>query len=162
MNKKYVFTLATQDDAFSILNFYHSLIGTPGCTWSMEYPDQETVNDDIINKSLYVLKEDNEIIAVAFAGVSDELRALKWSSENPCDLARIGVLSSRQNKGIGSLMLDKVIYTAKERGFDGIRMLVSKSNPSALALYTKKGFTACGETYMYEHDFYCYEMVFNG
>jgi ribosomal protein S18 acetylase RimI-like enzyme len=157
---KYIFTLATQDDASRILNFYHNLVGTPGCTWNLNYPNEEIVNQDIMNKSLYLLKENNEIISVASAGFSDELQELKWLSKNPCDLARIGVLPSKQNQGIGSLMLNKVIDAVKERGFDGIRMIVSKNNPPALALYNKNGFTQSGETNMYNIEFYCYEMVF--
>ena len=62
---KYTFTPATQDDAFGILDFYHSLIGTPGCTWNLDYPDEEIVNQDIFNKSLYLLKEDNEIVSAS-------------------------------------------------------------------------------------------------
>jgi ribosomal protein S18 acetylase RimI-like enzyme len=158
---KYIFTVANQENVSKVLDFYRSLVGTPGCTWHLNYPNKEIVEQDINSKSLYLLKENGEIISVAFAGISDELTGLKWSSKNPCDLARIGVLSSRQNQGIGSIMLNKVINTVKERGFDGIRMLVSKNNISALALYDKNGFSRCGETNMYDIDFYCYEMVFN-
>jgi len=157
----YVFTLANQEDAFKILNFYHSLIGTPGCTWDLDYPNEEIVRQDILRKSLYLLKEDNEIISVAFAGVGDELQELKWMSKNPCDIARFGVLYSKQNQGIGLLMLNKIIATIKERGFDGIRMIVRKDNWSALTLYDKNGFVRCGETSMYNLDFHCYEMVFD-
>jgi ribosomal protein S18 acetylase RimI-like enzyme len=163
---KYIFTVANQENASKVLDFYRSLIGTLGCTWDLTYPNKEIVEQDINSKSLYLLKESDEIISVAFAGVSDELNELKWFSENPCDLARIGVLSSRQNQGIGSIMLNKVANAVKERGFDGIRMLVSRNNISALALYDKNGFSKYGfskygETNMYGIDFYCYEMGFN-
>jgi ribosomal protein S18 acetylase RimI-like enzyme len=157
---KYIFELATRDDALEILKLYRGLIGTAGCTWNLNYPDEEIVNDDIKNESLYLLKEDNQIISAAFAGHSDELQNLKWLSGNPCDLARICVLQSKQNQGIGSLMLKNIVEAAKKRGFDGIRMLVSKNNPSALALYDKNGFTRYGEVNMYDIDFYCYEMIF--
>jgi ribosomal protein S18 acetylase RimI-like enzyme len=80
--------------------------------------------------------------------------------ERPCDLARIGVLPNMQKRGIGTAILKNVINAVKERGFDGIRMLVSKTNPAALAMYDKNGFSRCGETFMYGIDFYCYEMVF--
>jgi ribosomal protein S18 acetylase RimI-like enzyme len=75
-------------------------------------------------------------------------------------LARIGVLSSMQKKGIGTIMVTLTIDAVKQRGFDGIRMIVSKNNPSALALYDKNGFQKCGKTIMYDIDFYCYEMIF--
>ena len=160
MDNTYDFCLANPKDISAILDLYHSLIGTQGCTWNSEYPNEDIVNQDIINNSLYLLKEKNKIISVAAAGVSDELIKLPWSTKNPCDLARIGVLFSMQGKGIGTIMLNKVIDAIKKRGFDGIRFLVGKNNPSALALYNKNGFTICGETNMYDIDFYCYEMIF--
>jgi ribosomal protein S18 acetylase RimI-like enzyme len=157
----YVFSIAKQNDIDEILDFYHSLIGTPGCTWHLDYPNRKIIESDIHYESLYILRDkDNSIISVAAAGMNDELEELHWNTKNPCDLARIGVLSTRQNQGIGTLMLCNVINAVKKRGFDGIRMLVSKSNPSALALYDKNGFTKCGEAIMYGIDFFCYEMIF--
>ena len=138
----YIFSLAERNDVDEILDFYHSLVGTPGCTWNLDYPNRENVESDIHNDSLYMLRDkDNILISVAAAGMSDELEELRWNMKNPCDLARIGVLSTRQNQGIGTIMLCNVINAVKKRGFDGIRMLVSKSNPSALAMYDKNGFT---------------------
>lgn len=157
----YIFLLAEQDNIDEILYFYHSLIGTPGCTWHLDYPNREIVESDIHCESLYMLRDtDNNLISVAAAGINDELQELHWNTKNPCDLARIGVLSKRQNQGIGTIMLRNVVNAVKKRRFDGIRMLVSKNNPSALALYDKNGFTKCGETMMYGIDFYCYEMIF--
>ena len=157
----YRFNLANQDEADEIFKLYHSLIGTPGCTWNLDYPNKEIVQTDIDKKSLYTLRDsENMLASVAFAGKSDELDSLCWSLNNPCDLARIGVASMFQRQGIGTIILKKVITVAKARGFDGIRMLVSKSNPSALALYDKNGFIKCGEAFMFEIDFHCYEMIF--
>jgi ribosomal protein S18 acetylase RimI-like enzyme len=160
MNNEYDFCLAQEKDFSAIMDFYHSLIGTPGCTWDLDYPHEENVTQDIINNSLYLLKNKQEIIATAAAGTSDELQALSWSTKNPCDLARIGVASAMQGKGIGTSMLKMVIAAVKKRGYDGIRMLVSKNNSAALALYDKNGFVKCGEVNMYDIDFYCYEMCF--
>ncbi len=157
---KYDFLLANIDDASEIMDIYHSLIGTQGCTWSIEYPDYETVESDICNKSLYILKDNNRIIAVAAAGSFNELEHFEWTPQKPCELARIGVTSTLQKQGIGTIILQNVIEAVKDRSFDGIRMLVSKTNPAALALYDKNGFERCGETYMYGIDFYRYQMNF--
>ena len=158
--EKYKFSLAKTADVSEILNLYHSLIGTPGCTWNLDYPNKEIVETDIEQESLYVLRNDNSrIVAVAAAGKSSELDELSWSPGKPCDLARIGVLFEMQNQGIGTIILKNVKNEVKQRGFDGIRMLVSRSNHSALALYDKNGFHKCGETFMYGIDFFCYEIA---
>lgn len=62
------FLLATYDDIPEIVGIYHSLIGTPGCTWDYEYPNIATDQSDIDSKSLYILKKNHKIIAVASAG----------------------------------------------------------------------------------------------
>jgi ribosomal protein S18 acetylase RimI-like enzyme len=164
--EKYEFMLADCDDVPEIVNLYHSLIGTPGCTWDLEYPSKESAQSDIGAGCLYILKQSGcisapaKIVAAASAGTLNELGHLRWKPKNPCELARIGVLPSAQRQGVGTLILQNVIAAMKGKGFDGIRMLVSKTNPAALALYDKNGFERCGETFMFEIDFYCYQMCF--
>lgn len=159
MKTDYVFRKANDNDKEAILALYHSMLGTEGCTWNENYPGMQEIDEDIENDSLYCLCNSSIIIAAAFTGCSDELLTLKWSENirKPCDLARICVRRDMQRKGIGKLMLSLIFDDAKKRGFDGIRMLVSKQNVPALALYNKCGFACCGETEMYGIDFYCYE-----
>lgn len=156
----YKFLLANNEDIPEILTIYKSLVGTAGCTWDDEYPNEESAKSDIKSKSLYLLKKADKIIAVASAGAFDELNHLNWTPQNPCELARIGVVPSFQNQGIGTIILQNVMQTMKTKGFDGIRMLVSKTNFAALALYNKNGFENCGETYMFDIEFYCYQLKF--
>jgi L-amino acid N-acyltransferase YncA len=156
----YTFLLASYDDITEIVDIYHSLIGTPGCTWDLDYPNRESAESDISRSSLYILKKNDKIVAVASADAFNELGHLQWTPQNPCELARIGVIPSMQKQGIGTLILQNVIRTIREKGYDGIRMLVSKTNPAALALYDKNRFVKCGEVFMYDIDFFCYEMKF--
>jgi ribosomal protein S18 acetylase RimI-like enzyme len=158
----YAFSLAQETDAADVFKLCRSMIGTPGCTWSDEYPDEDVVHLDIRTSSLYVLKDpQGKLIAAAAAGPDDELKDLSWDMENPCELARVAVAVNMQNRGIGSYLLGHVITAVKARGFDGIRMLVSVGNPHALALYDKNGFTRLDIVHMYGHDFYRYQMALN-
>ena len=156
---EYYFGLAEIEDMFEILEFYNDLVDTPGCAWTLEYPNSEIIETDILAKSLFVLKENTTIISVAFAGREEELERFTWQSKKPCDMARIGVIRSKQSQGIGTIMLNKVIREVHEYGFDGIRILVSKTNPSALALYDKNGFIRLDEVNMHSIDFYRYERL---
>jgi ribosomal protein S18 acetylase RimI-like enzyme len=157
----YTFLLVNYDDIPEVVRIYHSLIGTPGCTWNLDYPNRATAESDINSKSLYILKKNDKTIAVASVGEFNELGHLQWTPKKPCELARIGVIPSMQKQGIGTIILQNIIEKVKEKGFDGIRMLVSKTNPAALALYDKNGFERCGETFMFDIDFYCYQIKFN-
>ena len=155
------FQLANYNDIPEIIGIYHSLVGTPGCTWSLDYPNRETAEDDIKNDWLYTLKEHGKIIAAASAGKFDDWSHLQqWKPNNPCELARIGVSPAFQKQGIGTIILRRIIAAMKEQGFDGMRFIVSKTNPAALALYDKNGFERCGETFVFDMDWYCYQMVF--
>jgi ribosomal protein S18 acetylase RimI-like enzyme len=157
----YIFVLAQEADAPAVFALYRGMIGTPGCTWSDVYPTEEIVLRDIRTGSLYVLRDARgQIIAAAAAGPDDELRDLPWNMRNPCELARVAVALPLQNRGVGSRLLQHVIPAVKARGFDGIRMLVSIGNFSALALYDKNGFTRLDEVHMYGHDFYRYQIMF--
>ena len=55
------------------------MIGTPGCTWSDDYPAYDLVERDIRTGSLYVLHDEQGVlIAAAAAGPDDELREFEW------------------------------------------------------------------------------------
>ena len=106
------------------------------------------------------MKKQDKIVAVASIGDLGELCDLKWKPQNPCELARIGVCPELQKQGIGTLMLQHCFEIAKSQGFDGIRILVAKTNSAALALYEKNGFERCGEVFKFDIDFYCYQAMF--
>lgn len=161
MSDSYKFLTATRDDIPEIVNIYRASVGSPGCTWDSEYPGSKTAEWDIENKWLYILKKEDKIIAVASLGDFNELGDLQWSAQNPCELMRIGVLPEMRNQGIGTAMLRHIIRTAKEKGYGGIRMLVSKGNAPALAMYDKNGFERCGEVFRFDIDFFCYQIRFD-
>ena len=157
----YIFSPAKEPDAPAIFALYRSMIGTPGCTWSDDYPTEDLIMRDIRTDSLYVLQDARgQIIAAAAAGPDNELEDLPWDLRNPCDLARVAVTIPLQNQGVGSCLLQRVIPAVKARGFSGIRMLVSKTNPHALAFYDQNGFIRLDEVRMFGFDFYRYQMIF--
>ncbi len=164
IESRYIFRLAEPKDSKEILKLYRSIIGTPGCTWSEDYPTMEEIINDTEMRSLYCMTDNKgHIIAAAAAGPLDELSDLEWDPQmtKPCELARIGVTPSLQKKGIASELLSAVIEDCKNRGYNGMRFLVSKTNYGALALYDKFGFRKTGEVFRYGHDFLCYYKMLN-
>lgn len=153
--------IAKHDDIPEIVSIYRSLIGTPGCTWDEDYPNAETAEYDINKGWLHALKKQDRIVAVVSIGDIGELSDLKWKPKNPCELARIGVHPQLQKQGIGTLLLQHCFEVARNQGFDGIRILVAKTNTAALALYEKNGFERCGEVFRFNTNFYCYQIAFN-
>jgi len=158
--EKYEFLLANYNEILEIIDLYHSLVGAEGCSWNLDYPDKETAENDVANGSLYVLKADDKIIAAVSAVDPDELMHLPWKPHKPCELARLCVAPYMQKRGIGEIILRNIIKIIKEKDYDGIVMLVGKTNFAALALYDNNGFEKCGEVNMYDIDFYCYQIKF--
>ena len=151
---------AINTDIENIIRIYNSLIGTPGCTWDMDYPNLDDVKNDFAKDALYVYCEENNIIGVAAAGKDDELEHLDcWNKDikNPCDLARIGVVLEYQGQGVAKELINYIEKDVVLKGFDGIHFLVSKTNPRALNLYNSLNYKNVGETIMYEKEWFCYE-----
>lgn len=154
------FKLAKKEDLMEIMNLYHNLIGTPGCTWDLDYPNEEIAQYDIDYHGLYVLRKKRKIVAVGSLCPFDELSDLLWKPQNPCELARLGVDPVFQEQGLGSYMLKNLMRIAKEKGYDGIILLVSKTHLVAQHLYEKNGFEKCGEVFRYDNEYYYYQIVF--
>lgn len=110
--------------------------------WDEVYPCEFFYND-IENNRLYVLEENNEIVS-AFALCNSNAGAeyVKW--ENKYDKAlyidRLGVNVNYSRKGIGSVMLNKAIVLARDKGAKYLRLFVVDVNKPAINLYIKNGF----------------------
>ena len=77
-----IFELASKEDTDTILELYHSVLDTPYCRWSLEYPRMEDIEDDLSREGLFCLKEQGEIIAVISIDKDDDVAALScWSKE---------------------------------------------------------------------------------
>lgn len=163
MNFDIKVALAKKSDAGEVMTLYKSLIGTFGCTWNEYYPDIEGVNMNIDENSLYIIRnEKGELIAAAGCAVEEEQIELEcWNKniKNPCGLFRVAVRHDFQGNGIGEILVRYIMKDAAKRGYDGILLLVSPTNPAAYRLYCKCGFRKCGECEMYDMQWYCCELI---
>lgn len=152
------FVLAKKEDAEQIVAFYHSFIGTPGCTWDDGYPSMEHVSMDIEKDNLFLVKDDKGIVAAISIDSDEQVAAIsKWTIENSREAARLAVRKDMQGKGIAREMLLLLMEELKRRGYEGIHFLVSPGNPAALASYRKLEFNNLGTEFMYGRDWFCYE-----
>ena len=158
MIEKESFKLATMEDAEQIVAFYHSFIGTCGCTWDEGYPAMEHVCMDIEKDNLFLVKDEKGIVATISIDSDEQVDAIeKWTIENSKEAARLAVRTDWQGKGVARKMLQFLMEELKERGYEGIHFLVSPGNPAALASYQKLEFSNLGIEFMYGRDWFCYE-----
>lgn len=99
--------------------------------------------DDMTHKRLYILVENNVILA-AFSLCESCLgeTCVQWKNQDAkaLYLDRFGVNIDYLRKGIGSLTLQKAINLTRDKGYDYLRLFVVDVNQPAIQLYIKNGF----------------------
>ncbi|MDO5291352.1 MAG: GNAT family N-acetyltransferase [bacterium] len=154
--------LATLNDKEQIMALYRGMIGTPGCTWSKNYPNEDLFAMDVASSNLFCIKnQQNEVIATVSVDQDKEVEELSvWTLPGKiAELARVAVRSDYQNQGIARLLLTQTMAELKTRNYQGAHFLVSETNPKALASYKKLNFTLCGTSTLYGEHWLCYEKI---
>lgn len=152
--------LATKQDKDEIMKIYRSSIGVNGCTWSMEYPNEDIFDDDIARNNLLCLKNDGgEIIGVISIDEDEVVDSLPmWNKEmHSAELARVAVREDCRCKGVATAMVSDMLEELVARGYEGVHLLVSKTNPAAIKCYNKFGFKVVGESDVLGENWWCYE-----
>lgn len=133
---------AVTGDAAEILEFLKQIggetanltFGAEGLPFSVEAEAQyiaqlEHSRDDV----MFVAKVDGRIVGNA------SLNRLPRRMNHRGEIA-ISVLKSHWNKGIGSMLMDKLLEFARENTFEIIDLQVRSDNHNAIHLYSKYGF----------------------
>ena len=157
---------ALPGDAEEIFSIYDALKGSPGCTWDEEYPTLEFVRSDIENRnSLYKVTDGGQIIAAAYLGEFEEIErpdCIDKSFRRLGELSRVGVRREYHRKGVAFGLITHLLGEAEKLGYDGVVLLVGTENHAAMKLYEKAGFQNCGETFLYETHWFCYQYKLKG
>ncbi len=157
-----VFKQAEAKDLDLIVKTYKDVINSTFTTWDENYPSKELVQEDIEKKTLYILKSEDDIVAVSYLGENEnEDENWKYKLEHPLGIARICVSPKYQGKGFGKLILQNLIRLAKEKKADGLHFHVAILNKVAIKMYLSCGFENCGQgASNYGYDYYKFEMKF--
>ena len=157
---------ALSGDAEEITAIYDSLKGSPGCTWDEEYPTLEFVRNDIENRnSLYKVTDGGRIIAAAYLGEFEEKErpeCFDKSMRRLGEISRVGVRREYHRKGVAFGLITHLLGEAERLGYDGAVLLVGTENHAAMRLYEKAGFERCGEAFLYETHWFCYQYRMKG
>lgn len=132
--------------------------------WDEIYPC-EFFCDDIEHNRLYVLEENAEIIsAFALCDSNNGAEYVQWENKyaKALYIDRFGVNVNYLRNGIGSVMLNKAIALAEEKGAEYLRLFVVDINEPAIRLYIKNGFKQAGGAYdeVIDEDFVLHEFGF--
>ena len=157
------FLLAEEEDKEEIMSLYRKAVGSEGCTWSQDYPNEKILEEDFLRKDLFVLKTNQKEIVGAIS-IDDDILIEElpcWSQEQKpgAELARLVVKETYQNQGLARKMLQEAMKVLRERKYRSVHFLVSKTNERAIRSYAKLAFENKGEADLYEEHWWCYEKV---
>lgn len=156
-----LFMPAGESDADEILKLYQSVLGTEYCAWTESYPSMETITYDLQRDALYVMRDAAGAIIGAITVDDDpEVNALScWSggSEQWAELSRLVVRMDHQNQGMACDMVVRLMELLRQKGYLGIRYMVSKKNLKALRSYQKLQAARVGEAALFGDEYWCYE-----
>lgn len=137
---------ATRADADALKRLYRACAKGQFCAWDEDYPNDDTIREDLRFGGLFVLKSKGRIVACGsvIPPENEETGPMWTPCQSPCALSRIGVAPSEQGKGLSKVLLKMLLIAARGMGYDSARLLVSPQNPPAMRLYRGEGFRLCG------------------
>ena len=158
----FVFEHVKESEADKVLSLYRSLVGTPFCAWTADYPARSDVEFDLSRNALFCLrdKESGEMAGVISIDQDPKVEGLNcWTPElQPGrELSRLGVREAYQNQGIAREMLKHGMDVLRNRGYLSVHFLVNKYNTKAIRSYNALDFQIVGECNLYDQPYLCYE-----
>lgn len=151
---------AKESDLPDILKLYRSVIGTPGCHWTISYPNEATLYDDFRNDCLFVLKKGKQTVGAGSIVPKNELDDLEcwWYKENAREIARIVIAPKYQGKGYGKFLVNALCRKLGHH-CKAVHILVSDQNNHAKNLYRETGFFPRGPVERYDHHYIAFERI---
>ena len=134
---------ARREELAFVMQMYNDARSFDGCAWDDDYPDGDILNDDFLSGRLYVFVSKNKIIgaiSVLFDENLEEFECWKIQSARSVEFARVVISKECVGQGYGTKMVSETLELLKRMEYDSVRILVSPSNPSAIAVYKKLGF----------------------
>jgi GNAT superfamily N-acetyltransferase len=152
------FRKATETDINNIMNIIaqaQAYFKEQGINqWQNNYPNVETINNDIANKNSYVLIKDNNIVATAAVSFDGEktydfIYAGEWISNNEyAVIHRIAVDNTYKGLGLSSQIIKHVEELCLNKGVHSIKVDTHEENISMQKLIKKNKFQYCGIIYL--------------
>lgn len=132
--------------------------------WNYDYPDFDTLKNDVETETNFLIRDGNKIAAsIALNTIQDEqYKKIHWRHRSNAVLVihRLGVSPDYQGNGLGKRLCLFAEKFAKDNNYKFIRLDAYAGNHVSNKLYLKLGYTrANGYCYFHKRPipFYCYE-----
>lgn len=122
--------------------------------WQNNYPNPETIKNDIDNEESYVLIKDNNIVgttAVSFEGepTYNSIYDGSWlSNDKYATIHRVAVDNKHKGLGLASEIINQAEKLCIKNGIQSIKVDTHEDNISMQKLLKKCNFKYCGVIYL--------------
>jgi len=122
--------------------------------WQNQYPNTDTIKNDIKNGNSYVLVDEDNIVgtvAVVFTGEKtyENIYDGQWLSNGKyATIHRIAVESSRKGQGVSKIILGFIEDMCAKMSIPSIKVDTHRNNLSMQRFLEKNGFQYCGIIYL--------------
>lgn len=129
--------------------------------WDERYPTSMILEQDILNKKMYVGVKDNTIVSVIVVNseFDEQYKDGKWKYDNEKFVVvhRLCVNPTYQNQKIGKNTMIMIEELLRKEGIQSIRLDAFSLNPYALRMYDTLGYQKVGQTNWRKGLFYLFE-----
>ncbi len=128
------------EDSAAVLEIFQQGVERGNATFDSEVPNWENWEMDFFKQGRFVIENENDVV-IGWA-------ALKPVSKRPCfsGVAEVSIYINNeyQGKGLGTVLLRKLILDSEEHGFWTLQSGIFPENKASLALHSKLGFREVG------------------
>ena len=131
----HTFRVANNADRPQIRSLISGVLGEYGIATDFATSDKDLADIEANygnnGGAYFVLLEDKDIIGTV---------ALSRDSDSTCELCRMYLAATHRRRGLGRVLLNKVLSEAQQRGFSEVRLETAAVLIEAIALYKSVGF----------------------
>lgn len=157
----YYFRLAKKNELKDVLLLYKNASEEEFCVWNEEYPSEFEINNDYLNKNLFVLLDDNKVIGALSLVEEKEFDNYNgWIiKENYIEMSRVVVSKYYHGKNLAKFMVENIIEECKIRKYRSIHIACQVDNIPAIKTYQKVGFSFYNKVSLFNNVYYMCEYI---
>ncbi|MDR2915534.1 MAG: GNAT family N-acetyltransferase [Tannerella sp.] len=132
------------EDAYNIASIYNHYVDNTTITFETNSVSTEEMRDRIFaiteKYPYFVYEESGEVVGYCYASLWKKKEAYHYTVEST-----VYIDAAFQGKGIGKMLMEKLISELQEKSFHAIIACITTPNPSSVKLHEKLGFKQVSE-----------------
>lgn len=154
--QEFIFRKAVIEDKNSIWNIIQQAIlrrkADGSNQWQDGYPNEQSIENDILNNFGFVLVDKNTIIGycaiiVNYEPAYDAIEGKWLTNDDFVVIHRIAIDDNYLGRGLSGKIIENVENFAKENNIFSVKVDTNFDNIAMMKIFEKQGYHYCGEVY---------------